>query len=142
MVVAFFAVFIVVDAVMVTLAVKTQTGVVTEQAYEKGLAFNQTLKGAAEQEKLGWAGKIEVAGDRLTFLLQDRQGNPINGARVNAEITRPVQAGYDFSVPLEETTPYGYGTVVAFPLKGEWKIRVYATWQDKTYQSSQTVLVP
>lgn len=140
--VLFFLTFMVVDAVMVTLAVRTQTGVVTEHAYEKGLAYNQALETEAAQKAMGWSDEIALNGKTLSFSLHDAQGQFIEGAVVTAQITRPVQDGHDFTVTLIEIENHIYEVKPTFPMAGEWFIRIHATWQGKHYQSSKTILVP
>lgn len=56
--VLFFVVIGAVNAVMVTLAVRTHTGTVTDHPYEKGLAYNKVVDAANAQEKLGWKSDI------------------------------------------------------------------------------------
>ena len=50
--VAFFAVIALLDGIFVYTAISTQTGVVTEQPYEKGLAYNEVLEKAKTQPEL------------------------------------------------------------------------------------------
>lgn len=142
MVVAFFAVFIAVDAVMVTLAIQTQTGVITERAYEKGLQYNDTLEAAAQQETWGWNSDIEFNQGTITFAFFDDLNDPIEHAQVSAEIIRPIQSGHDFEINLEETAQGRYTAPLALPLPGEWKIRIYAHTKDRTYQASQLIAAP
>jgi nitrogen fixation protein FixH len=141
MVVVFFLIFIAVDAVMVTLAVRTQTGIVTEQAYEKGLAYNQALDAAEAQKSWGWMSVISLQADTLSFSLKDKNFQIIQGAEVTAIIRRPVQDGYDVSYSLTETINGDYQTQVNFPMPGEWDVKVSAKWQNKHYQAHQTFIV-
>lgn len=141
MVVLFFLAFIAVDAVMVTLAVRTQTGVVTEQAYEKGLAYNRALEAAAEQRSWGWSSAITLNDSNLSFVLKDEQGQVIEGAEVTATLRRPVQDGYDASYRLSEVEGQGYQTLLKFPLPGEWDIKVSAKWQNRHYQAHQIFII-
>jgi|JI10StandDraft_1071094.scaffolds.fasta_scaffold15568_7 nitrogen fixation protein FixH len=141
MFVLFFVVFIAVDAVMVTLAVRTQTGLVTEQAYEKGLAYNRALEAAAEQKNWGGTGIIKLEGKRLSFTLKDKEGLAIHDAEVTATVRRPVQAGYDATYPMARTGQQSYVADVEFPLPGEWDIRVSAKWQNRHYQTHETFIV-
>lgn len=139
--VLFFMIFIAVDAVMVTLAVRTQTGLVTEQAYEKGLAYNSTLQEAAEQKSWGWQDTINVHDGEITYTLKDERGISATGAIVTAHFIRPVKDGYDFSVPL---APYDnhYKATIAFPLKGEWGVRINVKWKNRNYQRYQVFVIP
>lgn len=142
MFVAFFAAIAIIDAGLVTIAVRTGTGTVTEQAYEKGLDYNRTLEAAARQAAEGWQGAIGLEGRRLSFALKDRDGGPVRGAAVRAEIVRPVAAGRDFGLPLREAAPGVYEAETDFPLPGQWNVRIYASWQDRHYQQARTFTVP
>lgn len=139
--VLFFVVIAIVDGAFATIAIKTKPGLVTENAFEKGLSYNKTLEAAQAQEKLGWQGDVALEGDRLVFRLKDGDGILLQGAKITARIVRPVQNGYDFEAPLAETAPGVYESEIHFPLKGQWGVRVFAQWQDKHYQSAKTLMV-
>jgi nitrogen fixation protein FixH len=142
LVVLFFMVFIGVDAVMATLAVRTQTGIVTEQAYEKGLAYDRTLKDAAAQDSWHWWDSITLAPDGgLTFALHGRDGAAVACAPVRASFLRPVSAGHDFEIALSPRGDGAYTAMPRFPLRGEWHIRIWAQCTDRLYQANKTVLV-
>lgn len=144
--VMFFAAIAAIDGVMVTIAVKTQPGVVTEHAYEKGLAYDQIIAAAAVQEELGWHAVLALHEGKeaqiLSFTLSDAENVALRGAQVSARITRPVQDGFDFNLALAEDGAGAYAVPVSFPLPGQWHVRVYVEWQDQQYQHSQTVIVP
>lgn len=139
--VLFFITFMIVDAIMVTLAVRTQTGLVTEQAYEKGLSYNDTLDAAAEQESWGWQDTISVNDGNILYVLKNEHDMPVTEAIVTADFIRPVKDGYDFKVPLTQNSQGHYQTNVSFPLKGEWGVRVKAKWNNKQYQSYETFII-
>jgi nitrogen fixation protein FixH len=50
----FFGVIFVVNGVFIYLARSTFTGVSTEDAYHKGLAYNDVIRAAGSQHTLGW----------------------------------------------------------------------------------------
>ncbi len=139
--VAFFVLLAIIDGIFVTIATKTHSGSVTEQAYQKGLQYNNTITAAQRQEKLGWQGAILFAGDRLQFSLKDHESQPLTGAEVTAYISRPTQSGYDFTINLEETVPGSYSAVADFPLKGQWDVRMAAQWQQQHYQQHRRIVV-
>ncbi|MEQ1705902.1 MAG: FixH family protein, partial [Rickettsiales bacterium] len=68
--VAFFGFIAAVNAVMVTLAIRTHSGVVTEHPYEKGLAYNQVVEAEKNQQKLGWNGDVKYENGNLYFSLR------------------------------------------------------------------------
>ena len=141
MFVLFFLVVGAVDAVMVTIAVRTNTGLVTEKAYEKGLAYNDNLAAAAAQESWGWRTRAAIDGGRFVFNINDKDGKPLRAANVQVRITRPVSAGHDFNLSLVEQADGSYAKQANFPMKGEWQAKVFVKWQDKQYQSTHMLMV-
>lgn len=138
---AFFGCLLLVDGVMVTLAIRTQTGMVTEHPYEKGLAYNKVVQAAATQEALGWKGDIvftQTGKDKGTLALKvkDVSGNILVFENIKADIYRPTQAGMDFTVPFHDDV-----AKIAFPRKGLWEIRIYATKGHQAYQQSTRIIV-
>ena len=135
--VIFFVVLALVDGVMVTLAVSTQTGLVTEHPYEKGLAYNQVVKAEEQQEALGWKSDVKYENGILFFVLKDAGGKILHADAITANIVRPTQAGMDFLVKLNE------GKVpIIFPIKGLWEVRVHAKVGQQEYQQSKRIIVP
>lgn len=133
--VAFFAVIALVDGAMVTMAIKTNTGLVTDHPYEKGLAYNRVIEAERKQEALGWKGGITLNGGILRFSLVDKSLKPVRAAKVIAVFTRPAKAGMDFSAVLK---PVGdsWEAQVPFPAPGLWEARVYAD----NFQASKRVV--
>jgi nitrogen fixation protein FixH len=141
-IVAFFVVVAILDGIFVYLATSTHTGVVTERAYDKGIAYNETVAAAEAQQALGWQGEITLAADRtLTFSLVDADGQPLSGATVKAEFMRPTQAGMDFTVELTEDAAGLYGAAVDFPVEGLWDVRVFALEGERDFQHHQRLVV-
>ena len=137
----FFVGLAIVDGIFVWLATSTHTGVVTEHAYQKGLAYNDTVDAAESQEQLGWKGTIEYEAGKTTLTLIDSYGHFISDAEVQAHFFRPTQAGYDFSIPLPTEAEGKYGASVELPLKGQWDIRITAKWKQQYYQQHKRILV-
>lgn len=127
--VAFFALIAVLDGYFVFLAVSTNTGIVTEKAYEKGLNYNQTLNAAAEQEQMGVRDSILYKDGVLTWILRDVHNQPITDAKATVKVIRPTQDGYDFARDL---TPVGngvYSVPLLPPLSGAWNVKLHAQWE-------------
>ena len=139
--VAFFVVLAILNGIFVTIANTTHRGVVTENAYTKGLHYNQTLAAAAQQQQLGWSAEIDFIQPALSLRLRDRHGRSIEEAKVVAYLTRTTQAGHDFQVPLPPIGDGIYAQDVRFPIKGQWHVRMAATWQQQHYQQSQRISV-
>lgn len=137
---SFFGFIAMVNAVMVTLAVRSHSGTVTEHPYEKGLAYNQVVEAEEKQRKLGWDGRITLQSNNdiytFAFELRDKNKIVITPENVTVHFTRPTQAGLDFSVTLSDGK-----AVIVFPAKGAWLARVNAMHEGVHYQQSKRIMV-
>jgi nitrogen fixation protein FixH len=134
--VMFFVVIAGVNAVMVTLAIRTHSGTVTDHPYEKGLAYNQVVNAEERQEALGWDSKISYAQGILNFSLHDKNNQPIIPEKATATIIRPTQSGLDFTLELKVAE-----TPVTFPVNGLWEVRIDAIAGKQHYQKSKRIVV-
>ena len=141
MIAAFFLSFMTVDGIMAYLAIKTHSGLVTEQAYEKGLNYNQSIEALEAQEKLGWTSEISFNGTELEFVLKDKSGQGLDQAIVKAEFVRAVTSGHDFTLNLQDHGNGRYSAPVNFPLTGLWTVRIISECQGQPYQSSKELVV-
>ena len=119
--VAFFGVVFAANGALVAVAVESFTGLSTEGAYQKGLAYNRTLAEAAAQEKLGWAlaadaSALKRGAGRITVTLRAHDGAPLTGAHLEARFIRPTVAGADTDLRLSETAAGFYEGDPALPL--------------------------
>lgn len=126
--VLFFAAIAIIDGTFVTLAIKTHTGMVTEHAYEKGLAYNEILDKAAAQTQIDINQKAAFKDGVLSWNLSTKKGQNIKDAKVTARLFRPAQDGYDFDVLLENKENGLYEARPRFPLPGLWMARLEAQW--------------
>ena len=117
--VMFFLVVAAVNAVMVTLAVRTLPGTVTDHPYEKGLAYNQVVAASDKQEALGWKGD-----------------KPLQPESVTAKLFRPSKAAMDFVVSLTRG-----GAPVKFPVNGLWEVQIDAVVGDTHYKQTKRIVV-
>lgn len=135
--VMFFAFIAAVNAVMVTLAVRTHTGLVTDHPYEKGLAYNKVIAAEEAQQKLGWNGTLALQKNMLVFTLKDKSGRDITPAEATASVVRPTSQGHDFTVLL------AHGRAkVAFPESGVWDVRVKARVGEVDFHHAARIVAP
>lgn len=135
---AFFGVIILVNGVFAYLAITSQTGLVTEKPYEKGLAYNETLAEARSQPAL--QDSLTYDGAVLVWVLKDAQSVPIENATATATIKRPVQEGYDFDITLEHKGNGTYSAPLSLPMKGQWRAELSSQWDNQHYNTTQTFL--
>lgn len=137
--VLFFALIAAVNAVFIYTALHTHSGTVTENPYEKGLAYNKTLSASREQPHL----KEQAMFDAPFFQWQikDENGKPLSGAKTSVNFFRPVKDGKDFDMQLTETSPGIYQAHPEFPEKGLWVAHLDATWNGKNYRTAHNLIV-
>lgn len=141
-----FAIIIAVNGALIYFAQSSFSGLETENAYEKGLRYNQTLEAAAAQDKLGWHGEITLGAAtdsqyELAVQFADRQARPIDGLRVEAHLRRPSNAGMDQDVVLRHRGSGRYTAEIALPALGQWDVRIVAHDGDVSWQESQRLFV-
>ncbi len=139
--VAFFVVLAILDGIFVYVATQTHTGVVSKNTYQAGLDYNETIKKSEAQDKLGWTTDISFNDETLKVRLLDSFGAPLTDASVEAFFFRPTQDGSDFLIPLGEGANGNYITPVQTQ-PGQWDVRIYVTWQQTQFQTSQRIIVP
>jgi nitrogen fixation protein FixH len=149
--VAAFLGIIAVNATMVTLAVRTFSGVETPKHYVAGLAYNQALDAARAQAGLGWQVDVLVEaiaanGDEreieLSVRMADAAGASIDGAQVRAVITRPTRSGLDRDLVLSSVDARSHRARVTLPLPGAWDVRVVVNRGVEHWQRVQRISVP
>lgn len=144
---AFFALFITVDIVYIYLAESTWRGTVTENAYEKGRKYNQTLLKDKVQQNLGWAGKLSsksIAKEKavVIFELKDKNGKFIDNAKITINLIRPTQTGFDFKEELIlDQKSKNYQKLIKFPMKGLWRVELEATSGENIFQYVERIVV-
>ena len=131
MLIGFFGLVMSVNAVFVYIAVTGFSGIETEDAYVKGLAYNETLAAAEAQKALGWRVNLDtegLGGDALQVVAEfrDRQGYPLNDLSINVELRRPTNEGFDQRTSLSLEGEGRYLSTVALPLKGQWDLYLVA----------------
>ena len=145
--VLFFVGIAVIDGTFVTLAITTQTGTVTDKAYEKGLAYDDIIEKAALQKSLGITDQITFSDGIITWKLHYADGRPVNDATAIARLFRPAQEGHDFSMELRSMGNGIYQGKPQFPLQGLWMAKVEAQWlnsrsQQATYNATMELVAP
>lgn len=139
-----------VNGALAYFATSTFTGLETEGAYQKGLAYNQNLAAARAQEALGWKvdtkvtpGIIGSDGAKVDIVVTylDRDGKPVEGLTVTADVIRPTAKGMDRQITLP---PHGngvYGGTYTVPAKGVWDMDVAANGVGASYQHAQRFVI-
>jgi nitrogen fixation protein FixH len=127
MVVTFFAAIFLVNAAMIYAALSTNTGIVANEPYRKGLHYNERIAADARQAHLGWTDLLSVSWDgRITFMLVEKDGRPVSGLRIEGTLGRPSTDRQDIRLTLHEEAPGHYETRIAPLGDGNWLIALDA----------------
>lgn len=135
----FFLILAFVNIIFLFLAFSTHRGVVTKNAYQKGLNYNQTLIAFDKQKNQGWIGNLYLNQSLLEYNLKDKFGAYIKKAVVNAHFYHVTQSGYDFKTILKNHNDGSYDSLIKFPSKGQWIIRIAAKFNNHHHQQSLKV---
>jgi len=113
----------------VFVGIQTFDGTVTDQPYEKGLAWDEIEKNKLE---LGWSYNLENATlktgkNKLHITLFDKAGNPLNASSVTVQISRPSTNRYDNTFNTVKSGKNRYSALVNFALYGKWVIIVHVS---------------
>lgn len=122
--IGFFLVVASVNAVFIYAGIRSWPGLVSEHAYEEGLAYNRTLAEARANAALGWTARLGYRDGQASLVLADRDGRAIDGMQVEAVFTRPLGKAAAISAVLVSTGGGRYVAPLALPLAGQWDMVV------------------
>ncbi len=137
----FFAVIFAANAVFIYLAIGSFPGVVTETAYEEGLAYNEEIAASREQALLNWTvngsvSRIEGTTAAILVDAKDAAGAPLAGLTVTVVLVRPANAEPERTVVLQEGETGRYRAELADMPAGRWIVKLLAEGRDgKSFRS-------
>jgi nitrogen fixation protein FixH len=148
MLVGFFGVIATVNAVMITLAVDTLPGTVTDSAYRASQRFNAELAAARERAAKGWT--VQAHADRaasgdaaLRLSFRDGEGRPVEGLEVQARLVRPLEPAADRSFTLSRTAGGELTGMAEAVAPGAFDLAIEARRDGSlVYRSRDRILLP
>jgi nitrogen fixation protein FixH len=124
---AFFGAVFAVNGLLMYQALSTHTGLVANEPYRMGLAYNERIGAAARQAQLGWSERLDFGRDgHALFVLAERDGRPVRGLRVEGVLGRPASNAHDVKLAFVETAPGEYAAQTAQVPAGSWLIALEA----------------
>ncbi|MGD9785370.1 MAG: FixH family protein [Hyphomicrobiaceae bacterium] len=126
---AFFGVVFAVNGWFLYEALSTHTGVVSNEPYRKGLAYNERIAAEARQSERGWAAALEFSesgSGPITFALTDRSGAGVTGLSVRGRIGRHSTQALDTMLLFQERAPGRYVADIGKLSGGTWTADVEA----------------
>lgn len=129
--IAFFGVIFAVNGVFLYSALKTNTGVVANEPYRKGLAYNERIAADERQKALGWQEQTSLASDgRVSVVIKGADGKPVSGLYMDATLGRPSTTAGEQKLKLAEVEPGVYAAASKAVEAGTWLFAVEARRAD------------
>ncbi len=132
---AFFGTVAAADAVLVTSALRTWSGLEEPSPYQASQRYNAELARARAQDGLGWrldatAARLPDGGAAITARLATRDGLPLAGRAVRARLERPTDKRQDRAADLAEGGAGAYAAHAAAVPPGQWNLVVEVLGED------------
>lgn len=122
---AFFGLIFAVNGILLYQALATHSGLVAQEPYRKGLAYNERIAADERQAGLRWTAESSMSAEgRVTLALADADNNPITRRTVLASIGRPTSNRHDLNLRLLEQTPGHYSAEAGVKDAGAWLIDI------------------
>jgi nitrogen fixation protein FixH len=123
----FFGAIFAVNGALIYAALSTHTGLVANEPYRKGLAYNERILADERQARLGWSERLEVGRDgHLQLVLAEQDGSPVRGLRIEGVLGRAATNRYDVNLAFVETAPGQYEAQGPELPAGSWLISLEA----------------
>lgn len=140
MIFLFFVFLTIVLGGFVMLSIDRHPGMTTENAYEKGLAYNDVIAKDRAQQDLGWNGKILKVRDKVVVEMRDGSGEALSAAKAHVWFYRPSDQNLDKRFLMEEKSAGVYETDVGGFQKGLWDVRIRVSKGGKSIQLSERIV--
>jgi nitrogen fixation protein FixH len=122
-----FGVVLIANGTLLYFAMRQPVGLVIDQPYENGIAYNKMLAAGRDQAKLGWAAQVGITDftegrGRISLSFTDPNG-ALNAAVVQLSLSRPLEGDSlpTISLPIEN----GHAQATLFGLRpGQWSARM------------------
>lgn len=124
---AFFGLIIAVNAVFITMAVRSFPGEDVRRSYVQGLAYNDTLEARRRQEALGWRASAGFAAEWLEVRILDREGFAVDGAQLVGTLRRPTETRSAVALTFTGRGDGRYVAAVEGLAPGAWDLVAGAT---------------
>ncbi|MDR3464596.1 MAG: FixH family protein [Xanthobacteraceae bacterium] len=133
---AFFAVVIGVNIVMMRLAISTLPGTEVDSAYKASLAYQGEINAAHDQDARSWKvdARIERRPDGAAALrveAHDRDGQPLTGLAFSGRLERPADQRQDKLIAFAELDKGEYGASATDVAPGQWELVIEGDLQGK-----------
>lgn len=140
----FFGVMLVVNFIFATYAVKTFSGLDSDNPYDAGLAYNREIAAAKAQSDLGWSVDLtrtpDAGATQITVTVKDKAGEPVRDLDVALHFYFPATRKLDRQIAASAIADGVYSG--AAPLvSGRWDVEVDLTRNGERLFRSRNPLI-
>jgi len=125
-VVAFFAIVISVNVIMMHLAIATLPGTEVDSAYSASLAYQKEIQVAQQQKVDAHIERIADGNARLTLDAKTPDGKPLAGLSVFGRLERPTDRRADQAFDISEKGGGNYAGAARGVAAGQWDLVIEA----------------
>ncbi len=118
------AIVVIAGFVTLTLAIRSDDGLVADDYYKRGLGINKTIERADRAAELGIAALVDVETDGTVTARIEGNGPLASPPVVRLTLARPTYAGEDRTVTLQRGADGRYVGRLGAPSPGRWQIVV------------------
>ena len=122
-----------VNGLLVHYALSSNTGLVTERAFDTGQSYNAVIAEGKRQDSLGWKAEAAIEplpgpGHRASIVVAvtEAASEPVVGLKLAGRLFSPVDPQPDQPLVLAEEVPGHYRQTVALPRGGQWALQLMA----------------
>jgi nitrogen fixation protein FixH len=147
--VAGFAVIIAVNATLIVYALRTFSGLVVENPYQKGLEYDTEKAQIDKQNKLGWQ-YLVVASPKaanpgqmeIELHWTDAARAPLDTLVLTGHLERPVENIPPLPVAFTAVGGGRYRSTVTLPERGAWDLYVTAARGSDRFEAAERLIMP
>jgi nitrogen fixation protein FixH len=123
--VGFFGVVFAVNGYFLYSALSTHTGIVANEPYRKGLAYNSRIDADQRQSELKWNDTVVLAPDgTVEVTMTGPNGDKVAGLVLTGTLGRPATGEFDRRWQLAETAPGVYKVAAGALATGSWLVAI------------------
>lgn len=134
-------VVVLVNAVMITYAINSYSGLAVDKPYERGVRYNDVLAAQKGQDALGWRVSVNVEAGQLVLRIQDRDGQPLDRVGITGRLERPVSNDAPLSLVFTATGEGRFVAPLNTPHPGQWDVKAALRHGDDQYLLVQRIMV-
>jgi len=124
---------------LMVVATRDRSFAVEPDYYQKALRWDETMAQEARNQALGWTATVAFERSarpgeaKVTALVDDRAGHPVEGARVAVETFHAARARHVVTGALAPEAAGRYSAVLALDRPGLWEVRLRVERGDETF---------